>query len=703
MRCSKPTPTIGSNLRRDNVQRLSEIMKPPFKNLLLSSVILCGLLASTVRGYPDITVTVDSTQPWQGYMNFYQTDGTTYAGGSAWGTADLRGAFVPTNSPSGWPLNTALVLRPNTNTYNPADIYWNNPDGTPNKVLEANFYRDVFTNLGGQTVTFTGTLLSNSIPAITGGATTGWEVLAVVKEFTAPAYGWVGMNSVALTAPGPFTVSRTIPAGGICQWGLIVKGPNTAPLSANSLTGVGILVEDSDPAITNQPANLTITSTVTTNLSVGAIGSGPLTYQWKTNGVDLVNGEKFSGVNSATLTINNAQVADSGAYVVTVSNTVTQTTVDSIPAQLTVLDVLITANPVNQRVEQGSTAVFSVTATSSSSLSYIWRSVINGVTNFALGPNVSGTFTPTLTLSNLQPTNSGFYYVTITAGTGQARAGATLLVKSYAEYANVLENPGFENDPTGVNESPWNRFEVTAPGTFGHFASTNDFYYGGGNVNVRDGNWVSYTTYNGAYSGIFQDVVASPGQIFTADMWFYNATGDPIPGPDVLATNENYLEIQFRAGADPTPIRQYLSTITNLDYTAPRDVWFQLQATNAGAYGFNPATNNTRYLVAPPGTTSVRFQLTMHDVANSIGFGSIYYDSARLMLKLPVTVNVSRTGGSTELSWKSLGSTDYQVQYKDTIDGAWQNLGAVVKGTGQVVSKSDSAPSTGRFYRVLTL
>ncbi len=357
----------------------------------------------------------------------------------------------------------------------------------------------------------------------------------------------------------------------------------------------------------------------------------------------------------------------------------------------------------SQRVEQGSTAVFSVTATSSSSLSYIWRSVINGVTNFALGPNVSGTFTPTLTLSNLQPTNSGFYYVTITAGTGQARAGATLLVKSYAEYANVLENPGFENDPTGVNESPWNRFEVTAPGTFGHFASTNDFYYGGGNVNVRDGNWVSYTTYNGAYSGIFQDVVASPGQIFTADMWFYNATGDPIPGPDVLATNENYLEIQFRAGADPTPIRQYLSTITNLDYTAPRDVWFQLQATNAGAYGFNPATNNTRYLVAPPGTTSVRFQLTMHDVANSIGFGSIYYDSARLMLKLPVTVNVSRTGGSTELSWKSLGSTDYQVQYKDTIDGAWQNLGAVVKGTGQVVSKSDSAPSTGRFYRVLTL
>ncbi len=202
-------------------------------------------------------------------------------------------------------------------------------------------------------------------------------------------------------------------------------------------------------------------------------------------------------------------------------------------------------------------------------------------------------------------------------------------------------------------------------------------------------NWVSYTTYNGAYSGIYQDVVASPGQIFAADMWFYNATGDPIPGPDVTATNENYLEIQFRAGADPTPIRQYISTITNLAYTAPRDVWFQLQATNAGAYGFDPATNNARYLVAPPGTTSVRFQVTMHDIANSAGSGSVYYDSARLMLKLPVTVNVSRAGGDTVLSWKSLGSTDYQVQYKDTLEGTWQNLGGVVSGTGLVVSKSD--------------
>ena len=438
------------------------------------SLILCGLLASTFRGYSDVTVKVDSTQPWLGYMNVWETNGTTYAFGSAWATADLRAAFVPANSPSGWPLNTALVLRPNTNTYNPADIYWNNPDGSPNKVLEANFYRDV----GHQFCRANRDLHRH--PALKQHSRTRRRSpgdrlgSSCRRQGFLPSYGTAPRHDLGSphyarrvhSEPEPFL------PGQICQWGFIVKGPNTAPLSANSLTGVGILVEDSDPAITNQPASLTITSTVTTNLSVGAIGSGPLTYQWKTNGVNLVNGAKFTGVDSATLTINNAQVADSGAYVVTVSNTVTHTTVDSTPAQLTVLDILITASPVNQRVEQGSTAVFSVTATSSSSLTYLWRSVINGVTNFAARRWHVGVFTATLTLSNVQPAKSGFYFVTITAGSRFRRtAGATLLVKTYAEYANFLENPGFENDTNGVDESPWDRFEVTDPGTFGHFQS----------------------------------------------------------------------------------------------------------------------------------------------------------------------------------------------------------------------------------------
>jgi hypothetical protein len=661
------------------------------------------LFAALISASAQVNVKVDSSLPWLGFMNVWQTNGTAYSFGGAWGLNDLRAAFLPTNSP-GWPLHTHLLLRANTNTYNPADVFWNNPDGSPNKVLEANFYRDVGTNFGGQTVTFTGSVLSNNIPGLVNGhPATGWTIQAVVKEFNTTYSTFYGMAAVDVTNPGAFLVSRAIPAGRVCQYGFILKGPNAVPGSANALASIGILVEDPDPAITTQPGNVTTTSTATTNLTVVAVGSGPLAYQWKTNGVPLVNGSKYSGVNGATLTINNCQVADSGAYTVTVSNTVTHTTVDSNPSQLNVLDILVTASPADQRVEQGGTASFSVTANSSAPLTYLWRSVINGVTNFVInGTNVSGANAATLTLSNLPPTSSGLYFVTITSSNGSVRLGANLIVKTYADYPNFLDNPGFENDTNGVNESPWVRFESSDP-SYGHFQSTNDLYFGGGNVNVLEGKYVSFTTYSpgGGYSGIYQDIKASPGQTFAADVYFYNASGDPIPGPSVNATNDNYLEIQFR-DANNNPIRQFTTSLPALTYNTPQNVWFQLQATNAGNYGYNPSTINTRYLVAPANTTTVRFQLTMHDVANSVAAGSIYYDSARLMLKLPVTVQSSVQGGNFVLSWKSLGSTSYQVQYADSLNGPWQNLGSPVSGTGQTVSKSDPL-NPQRFYRVLTL
>jgi hypothetical protein len=72
-------------------------------------------------------------------------------------------------------------------------------------------------------------------------------------------------------------------------------------------------------------------------------------------------------------------------------------------------------------------------------------------------------------------------------------------------------------------------------------------------------------------------------------------------------------------------------------------------------------------------------------------------------LKVPVAVTPSLQSGNTVLSWKSQGATDYQVQYKDNLSDAWQNLGGVVNGTGQVVTQSDPTSNANRFYRVLTL
>ena len=74
------------------------------------------------------------------------------------------------------------------------------------------------------------------------------------------------------------------------------------------------------PAILVPPASQTATVGQTATFSVATAGSGPFTYQWQRNGVDLVDGSGVSGSTSATLTLLNPELADAGSYTVVVCN-----------------------------------------------------------------------------------------------------------------------------------------------------------------------------------------------------------------------------------------------------------------------------------------------------------------------------------------------------------------------------------------------
>jgi len=130
------------------------------------------------------------------------------------------------------------------------------------------------------------------------------------------------------------------------------------------------------------------------------------------------------------------------------------------------------------------------------------------------------------------------------------------------------------------------------------------------------------------------------------------------------------------------------------------DTWVNLQATNGFAGDFITPTTNAYYLVAPPGTTVVRYQVTMHVLGGS---GGILYDQMSLWKKLQVKLNASVSGGSINISWLTQGSTSYQVVYRDNLtDPNWTPIGGAVAGDG--TTKSVSFPTTGskRFYSVIT-
>jgi hypothetical protein len=173
-------------------------------NLLLASVVICAFLCGAVQSNA-VTVTVDPSQAWIGYMNVFNLPGSppnyppamgAYQFGSAWGTADLTATWS----------GPVLTLGPNS--INDPNPYWYIPSGGPgaigNKIMDANMYVEIG-SLPGQTLTFTGDVLANTLLGSTDPLGNGWTSVAFIKDF-APDYS--SYNTVTIPiAPGPFSIS----------------------------------------------------------------------------------------------------------------------------------------------------------------------------------------------------------------------------------------------------------------------------------------------------------------------------------------------------------------------------------------------------------------------------------------------------------------------------------------------------------------
>jgi len=263
-----------------------------------------------------------------------------------------------------------------------------------------------------------------------------------------------------------------------------------------------------------------------------------------------------------------------------------------------------------------------------------------------------------------------------------------LRVLTAAQLANALDNPSFEEDYTefGVVPVPWINFSGAT------VWSEPDFFL----ADPVDGTNVVQVYNAGVWNGIYQDVPAAPGDIFTGEAWLYQSSLDPLLAP----INEAFLEVQFRQG-NANPIAIYSSRfITNSPDL--QDTWLYLHATNGVAAGYaQTTTTNAPYLVAPPGTDRVRFQITLH--AEGGGSGSVFVDAMKLMKKIPVTTIAVRSGGNLQLSWQTQGATDYQVVYKDDWSApTWTPTGPVVSGDGTVKSVSVPISAGQRFFRIQT-
>ena len=107
----------------------------------------------------------------------------------------------------------------------------------------------------------------------------------------------------------------------------------------NVLYGTGLgSIQTRPPVIVKQPLSSALYAGRTAHFDTVALGSSPLNYQWKKNGINLFNSGNISGALSDTLTIGNLSAGDAATYTLVVNNSASSgNTVTSAPASLIVV------------------------------------------------------------------------------------------------------------------------------------------------------------------------------------------------------------------------------------------------------------------------------------------------------------------------------------------------------------------------------
>ncbi len=349
------------------------------------------------------------------------------------------------------------------------------------------------------------------------------------------------------------------------------------------------------PAITTQPASVSVTTGGSATFSVVATGTATLTYQWYQDGVAI------SGATASTYTVADADSTEAGSYFVVVTNA--YGTVTSSNGTLTVATVVgttpaITTQPTSLSIDVGDRATFTVTATGSGTLSYQWYKdsvAISGATGAAYSITAAAT------------TDAGTYDCVVSNTIGSATSSTATLTVT---VVNVGTTPTITTQPVSlaVNLGASATFSVAATGT----ATLSYQWY-------KDG-----TAINGATSSSYTVAAVAAGDAGVYYVSVTNSVGSVTSASAALTINASTVPVvTCTVGGDglmyegsSKPRGKVIFARTG-DTTNPLTVYYQVKGT---------ATNGTDYVgadgaalsgtaVIPAGETKYKLKIVPLDDA----------------------------------------------------------------------------------------
>ncbi len=303
-----------------------------------------------------------------------------------------------------------------------------------------------------------------------------------------------------------------------------------------SIAGDQFVSVDVGPTIVTSPDAVQACTGSSVTLSVTASGTGPLSFQWRRNAVDVV------GATSASYVIPSLSSADAGNYDCVVTNAFGSVT-SGVGAVTALAPTVIAQGPSSAVGCLGQSAEFSVSATGAGTLSYQWR--FNGQ-NINVASN-SSAVTSTLTLSNLQASNAGSYDCVVSSSSvcAGATSGAAALV------VNTCPPP----DPTGGNVVI---SQIFPSGGFTNGPYNADFVelYNRSSSPVNVNGWsLQYGSASGSIgvgstAGL---VIPLSGTIPSGGYYLVQVTtnftfGSPLPTPDAMTPSSTQINLGTASG-----------------------------------------------------------------------------------------------------------------------------------------------------------
>jgi len=224
------------------------------------------------------------------------------------------------------------------------------------------------------------------------------------------------------------------------SYSLVVANPNGSATSVTAVVNVGFA-----PALTTQPAPLTVFAGSNAVFSVTTTGSTPLAWQWRKNGTNLANGSVYSGANTSQLTVLAATTNSGGNFSVVVTNLFGSIT-SSAAALNVVQPPLFTVPLAVQTIQCSSNATLNVTVIGTPPPAFQWS---------LDGAAITGATNTSLTLTNVR-LPSHLLSVAVTNLYGSVTSTATLTVQDtqppvvallgtnrlYVELGSTFSDPG---------------------------------------------------------------------------------------------------------------------------------------------------------------------------------------------------------------------------------------------------------------------